>query len=137
MKKTMLIKVIWALICMNATALVGCIIVFSISAQDRNVDAIEKGWMGVLVLVAIIVILLAAIRLRLSQSSFSVSFAGFFAVLPVVILLCILAFKYFPSFKEEETASSIYYKNKTQRAIAAAIENNDTLLLKQLIKGRI
>jgi hypothetical protein len=96
----------------------------------------EKGWMAILGGLGLLVILLAAIPLRWSQSTLSLSVATFFAVLPLVITLCVVVSKHWPSSKKVETMATLYYRNKTQQKIAAAIEQSDTALLRTLIKGQ-
>jgi hypothetical protein len=132
----MIIKIIWSLVVLNTLALMVFIAAFFIYSQGRNVDSMEKGWTFILVCAAVIVILLAAIPLRYSHSAFSVVFAGFFAALPSVIALGIFISNNIQLFQKKETFASTYYKDKTQRAIASAIEQNDTTLLKELIKGQ-
>ncbi|MEJ7646105.1 MAG: hypothetical protein WKF87_16035 [Chryseolinea sp.] len=132
----MVIKIIWILIGMNAIALLAFIGWFLTSSMGRNVDIMEKGWMFVLFGVGLAVVLLAAIPLRVSQSNFSVSFAGVFAALPLVIALGVLISKNLSSFKKNKSLAKTYYQDKTQQGIASAIEQNDTLLLSELIKGQ-
>ena len=132
----MLIKIIWILIVINILVLLIFSGMFLAGTGGRKVDVMEKGWMTILAGVGVVIILLAAIPLRLSQSSFSIFFAGFFAALPLVITICVVISKKLPSFKKKQTMAEIYFKDITQRSIATAIEQNDTILLTQLIKGQ-
>ncbi len=133
---TMTIKIIWVLIGINTVALLGFIGVYFIMNNGKNVDSLEKGWTMIVAGLGLLVILLAAVPLRFSQSGFAVAFAGFFAALPLVIALGVVLFNILPSFKKKETFAATYYKDKTQRSIATAIEQNDTTRLKELIKGQ-
>jgi ankyrin repeat protein len=131
-----LIKVTWILIGMNAIALMVFVGWFLASSVGRNVDTMEKGWMFILFGLGITVILLAAVPLWMSQSAFSVFFSGFFAALPLVVALGVLISKNLPSFRKDKSMAKTYYQDKTQQSIASAIEQNDTLLLSELIKGQ-
>jgi hypothetical protein len=132
----MVIKFIWTIIGINAIALFIFIAAYFVLNSGKNVDAMERGWTTILAGTGLLVILLAAVPLRFSQSTFSLVFSGFFAALPLVIAAGILIDKKLPSFKKKQTFAETYYKDKTQQSIAAAIENNDTALLKELIKGQ-
>ena len=132
----MLTKVIWCLIGLNAAALVILFLYFLADSQDRNVDSIESGWTVIIFSLGVVIILLAAVPLYMGKSSFSIYFAGFFAALPWVVGLWILISNNLPSFKKQETMAELYYKDKTQRAIASAIEKGDTVLFQQLIQGQ-
>jgi hypothetical protein len=130
------IKIIWVLIGINITVLVIFVVYYLSSTAGRNVDVMEKGWMAILVGIGLLVILLAVLILRFSHSSFGQYVALAFAALPLIIGLGILISNYFPSFKNTQTLAEFYYKDKTQRGIATAIEQNDTTLLQELIKGQ-
>jgi hypothetical protein len=130
------IKIIWVLIAINVTSLLVFIGWFLTSSVGRHVDTMEKGWMFILFGVGVAVILLAAIPLRLSQSTLSVSVSAFFAALPLTVAIGVLISKSLPSFKGNKSMAKAYYKNKNDQRIASAIENNDTLLLSELIKGQ-
>lgn len=132
----MTIKIIWALIGINTLALLVFIGAYFVLTSGSNVDSIEKGWTLIFAGLGLLVILLAAVPLRISQSGFAVAFAGFFAALPSVIALGIVLHNKLPSLKAKETFATTYYKDKTQRSIAAAIEQNDSTRLKELIKGQ-
>jgi hypothetical protein len=132
----MFIKIIWILIGINAIALLIFIGFFLTSTQGRNVDTMEKGWMMILFGLGLGVVLLAAIPLRISQSAFSVSVSAFFAALPLVVALSVLISKNLPSFRKKHSMAKMYFKDKKQQSIASAIEQNDTLLLSDLIKGQ-
>jgi len=127
-------KLIWALIGINTTGLLIFIAAYFVLNSGKNVDTMERGWTIILAGAGLLVILLAAVPLRFSQSTFSQIFSGFFAALPLVITAGILINKKLPSFKKKQTFAATYYKDKAQQSIAAAIENNDTVLLKELIK---
>ena len=131
-----MIKIIWLLIGVNAFALLIFIGAYFVLNHGRNVDYQEKGWTTILALVGLMVIFLAAIPLRLNQSTGTLIFSGLFAALPLVIALGIYLPRKFPIIKKPKTFAATYYRNKIQRAIAAAIENNDIVALKELIKGR-
>ncbi|REG83141.1 ankyrin repeat domain-containing protein [Algoriphagus antarcticus] len=129
-----MLKILWILVGLNAIALIVLIIYYYADTSDRNADAIESGWFYVLVIVGLLVLLLGALPLRYGHSTFSQVVGGFFAALPLVIGLGILISNNLPSFKKEKTEAETYYKDKKQIAIASAIENNNTILLKELIK---
>ena len=132
----MIIKIIWSLVGLNATALVVALIYFLIDSQGRNVDSIESGWTVIVFSLGVGIILLAAIPLYVGKTPFAMYFAAFFAALPLVIGLCVLISNNLSSFKKQETMAEIYYKDKTQQAIASAIEKGDVALLRNLIKGQ-
>jgi len=131
----MLIKIIWILVGLNTLALLFFIGAYFVLSSGRNVDTMESGWTFILSGLGLLVILLAAIPLRMSQSTISIVFSGFFAFLPACIALSVFVSKKLASHKKVLTFAATYYKTKTQQAIASAIENNDTVLLSQLIKG--
>lgn len=133
---TMTVKIIWALTGINTLAWLVFTGAYFVLTSGRNVDSIERGWTIIVAGLGLLVILLAAVPLRFSQSGFAVVFAGFFAALPSLIGLGIFLSNKLPSFKEKETFAATYYKDKTQRSIAAAIEQNDTTRLKALVKGQ-
>jgi hypothetical protein len=132
----MFIKIIWILIGINAVALLIFIGFFLTSTQGRNVDTMEKGWMMILFSLGLGIVLLAAVPLRISQSTFSISVSAFFAALPLVVALGVLISKNLPSFRKKQSMAKTYFKDKKQQSIASAIEQNDTLLLSDLIKGQ-
>ena len=132
----MITKIIWSLIGLNTTALVILFIYFMIDSQGRNVDSMESGWTVIMFSFGVGIILLAAVPLYVGKTSFSTYFSAFFAALPLVIGLCIWISNNMPSFKKQETMAELYYNDKTQQAIASAIEKGDTVLLKQLIQGQ-
>jgi len=132
----MIIKIIWILIALNTAALVILTIMFLFCMEGRRVDTIEKGWMFIFFVLGIIIILLAAIPLHVSQSTYSIISSGFFAAVPLVVVSVIFISKRQPSFKKQKTMAEFYYRNKTHRGIAAAIEQGDTSLLRDLIKGQ-
>ncbi len=127
-----MVKIIWALIGINTLALLVFIGAYFVLNAGKNVDVQEKGWTIILAGVGLLVILLSAVPIYYSQSTASLVFSGLVAILPSVIFIS----KKLPSFKKEKTFAETFYADKTQRKIAAAIENNDTALLKELIKGR-
>ncbi|MEP6728795.1 MAG: hypothetical protein ABJC98_23425 [Bacteroidota bacterium] len=127
-----MVKIIWILTGINTIALIVFIAAYFILNAGRNVDYQEKGWTFILSGIGLLVILLAAVPLRYSQSAGTLIFSGFFAVLPLVVFIS----NKLPSFKKNKTSAETFYKDKTQRNIAAAIEKNDTVLLEKLIKGQ-
>ncbi len=131
-----MIKIVYGLIGLNILALVIFISAYFLLTSGKKVSYEEKGWTVILAIVCLILILLAAVPLRFSQSTFTLVFSTFFAALPLAIAISIWVNKKLPSFKKKETYATTYYKDKKQQAIAAAIEDNDTALLKQLIKGQ-
>lgn len=132
----MIVKILWALIGLNAAAFVIVFIYFLLSTDGRHVDTMESGWMTVLAIAGLALILLAAIPLRMSQSQFSIIFSGFFAALPLVIFLSFWISNHIPSFGKKETLAGVYFKDKIQRRIAGAIETCDTVMLPIYIKGQ-
>jgi len=132
----MTIKIIWAFIGINILALLVLIVAYFVLNSGKQVDTMEKGWTVILGGLGLLVILLAALPLRFSQSGFAVGFAGFFAALPSLIVLGIFLSNKLPSLKAKRSFATTYYKDKMQRTIAAAIEQNDTTGLKELIRGQ-
>jgi len=130
-----MIKLIWILIGLNTAAWLYFIGAYFVINSGKNVDRMESSWTMVLAGLGLLIILLAAVPLRLSQSTGTLIFSGLFAALPLVIGSSIFLSKQWPSFKRKTTFAQTYYKDKKQVAIAEAIENNDTLLLEQLVKG--
>lgn len=131
-----MIKIIYGLIGLNIIALVIFVGAYFLLTTGKKVSYEEKGWTGILTVVCLILILLSAVPLRFSRSTFTLVFSTFFAALPLAIAIVIWINKKLPSFKKKETFATTYYKDKKQQAIAVAIEDNDTALLKQLIKGQ-
>jgi hypothetical protein len=131
-----MVKIIWVLIGINISALFIFIVLYFVNSVGRNVDTMEKGWTAILAILGAVVILLAVLPLKFGHSSFSLYMSAFFAALPLSITLCIVISKNLPSFKKKQTMAELYYKDKTQRSIATAIEQGDTTLLKELIKGQ-
>ncbi len=131
-----MIKILWALIGLNTLALLFFIAAYFVINSGKQVDSQEKGWTFILSVAGLLVILLAALPLKFGSSTGAVIFAGFFAMLPLVTTICIVVSNHLPSFKKNQTLAAYYYKDKTQRSIAAAIEHNDTSLLTELIKGQ-
>jgi len=131
-----MLKILWILVGINAIALLVFIIFYYIETSDRNVDTIESSWFYVLVIVGLLVLLFAALPLHYGHSTFSQVIGGFFAVLPLVIGLGILISNKLPSLKKDKTEAETYYKDKNQIAIASAIEKNDTISLKELVKDQ-
>jgi hypothetical protein len=131
-----MIKIIWVLIGINSLALIVVFLWYLTANQGKRVDTMESGWMTILFLAGIAVILLAALPLWFGHSKFSVIVAGFFSALPLTIVSGIYISNKMPSFKKKKTSAEYYYKDKTQRAIATAIENNDVPLLRNLIVGQ-
>jgi hypothetical protein len=131
-----MIKIIWVLIALNTLGLLIFIAAYFVLNNGKNVDSMEKGWTFILAGMGLLLILLAALPLRFSQSTFSMIFSGFFAALPLAVGLCIVISNQLSSLKKKPTLASTYYKSKPQLAIANAIEQNDTLLLTELIKGQ-
>ncbi len=132
----MIPKIIWSLIGLNTAALLGFIIYFLISTEGRNVDSMESGWTAILFGLGVFVILLAALPLRMSQSVLSLCFSGFFAALPLLIYLFNAAGEKMESMKRPTLMSEVYFEDKKQRSVAAAIENGDIELVKQLIQNQ-
>lgn len=131
-----MIKILWILVGINSIALLVFIVAYFVLSDGRKVDSIESGWTGVLFGLGLLVILLAVVPLRFGHSTFTMVFGGFFAMLPSLIALGFLLSNILPSLKKEKTFAETYYKERKQIAIASAIENNDTTLLKELIKGQ-
>lgn len=131
-----MIKVIWLLIGINTIAWMYFIGAYFVINSGKSVDRMESSWTMVLAGLGLFIILLAAVPLRLSQSTASLVFSGLFAALPLAIGLGIFISKQWPSFKGKSTFAKTYYKDKQQVAIATAIEKNDTVLLKELVKGK-
>ncbi len=130
-----MVKVIWLLIAINTIAWLYFIGAYFVMNSGKTVDRMESSWTMALAGFGLLIILLAAVPLRLSQSTASLVFSGLFAALPLTVFLGIFISKKWPSNKSRKTFAQTYYKDKKQLAIATAIENNDTLLLKELVKG--
>lgn len=131
-----MIKILWTLVGINTTGLLFFIGAYFVLNEGKKVDGIESGWMTILSALGCIVILLAALPLHYGNSIFSRIAAAFFAVLPLLIALGIFLNSKLPSFKKQSTYARTYYNDKTQIAIASAIEKSDTSLLKELIRGQ-
>lgn len=131
-----MIKVIYCLVGLNTLALMIFIGAYFVINEGKNVSYEEKGWTLILSAIGLIIILLAAIPLRFSHSTFSQIFSGIFAALPLVIAAGVLINNKLSSIQKKQNFTETYYKDKTQRSIAAAIENNDTVLLEKLINGK-
>lgn len=131
----MIIKILWALTTLNTLALLIFIGFYFANASGRNVSYEEKGWTVILSIVALIVIALAALALHFGHSTGMLIFGGFFAALPLAIAVSIVISNKLKTLNTQKTYAQRYYKRGKQRRIAAAIENNDTSLLRQLIKG--
>ncbi|MEO6546638.1 MAG: hypothetical protein ABIN94_01510 [Ferruginibacter sp.] len=129
-------KIIWALIGINTIGLLIFIGAYFVMNNGKHVDYQEKGWTFILAAVGLITILLAAIPLRFMHSTGSIIFAGIFAALPLAIASGIFINNRAERLKQQRSFAETYYKDKTQRSIAAAIETNDTTKLKELIKGQ-
>lgn len=97
-----MIKIVWALIGLNTTALLIFITMFFADSQGRNVDSMEKGWTIILVIVGLIVIALPFIPLRISHSAFSVGLAYFLAALPLLIVSVKFLSNKLPSLKRSK-----------------------------------
>ncbi len=131
-----MIKVIWGLIGLNTLALIVFIAAYFVINGGKNVSYEEKGWTIILSIIGLVLILLAAVPLRYTQSTFTLVFSGFFAALPLVIAAGVLINNKLSSIVKRPDFAATYYKDKTQRKIASAIEKNDTVLLKELVKGQ-
>lgn len=131
-----MIKVIWGLVGLNTLALLIFIVAYFVLTSGKNVSYEEKGWTIILSGIGLLVILLAAIPLRYSQSTFTQVFSTIFAALPLAIATGVLINNKLSSVVKKPDFATTYYKDKTQRSIASAIEKNDTVLLKELIKGQ-
>lgn len=131
-----MIKIIWGLVGLNSIALIIFIGAYFVLNNGKQVDYQEKGWTIILAGLGLVIILLAALPIRYSQSTATMIFSGFFAILPLAIFAGVFINKKMDGLKKEKTFAETYYQDKTQRSIAAAIENNDTTLLKELIKGQ-
>lgn len=131
-----MIKLIWLLIGINTAAWLFFIGAYFVMNSGKNVDRMESSWTMVLAGLGLLIILLAAVPLRLSQSTGTLIFSGLLAALPLIIGLGIFISNKWPSFQRKSTFAETYYKDKDQVAIAAAIENNDTVLLRELVKGK-
>ena len=127
-------KIIWVMIGINTAAWVYFIAAYFVINSGKNVDSMERGWTFILALLGLVIILLAAVPLHLNPTGGSLVFSGIMAALPLAIALGIFISKQWPA-KKQLTYARTYYEDKKQLAIAAAIENNDTVLLKRLIKG--
>lgn len=129
-------KLIWILSGLNTIALLIFVGAFLLGTNGRPVDTMEKGWTFILFGLGVLTILLAVIPMGLSRSTFSLSVSTFFAALPMVVATYVLLANKFPSQRKDKSMAEIYYDNKIQRSIAMAIEQNDTIRLRELIKGQ-
>lgn len=129
-----MVTLIWILIGINTAALAVFIGAYFVINSGKNVDRMESSWTMFLVVLGLLIILLAAIPLRISQSTGSLIFSGVFAALPLVVALTVFVVKKWPAKKQKSFAKT-YYKEPKQIAIAEAIENNDTILLQKLVVG--
>ena len=129
-------KIIWGLIGINIIGLFVFIAAYFILNSGKNVDSMESGWTFILAALGLLVILLAALPLRYSHSTFGLIFSGFFAAMPLAIAAGIFINNRLSSVVKKPDLAATYYKDKTQLRIASAIENGDTVMLKELIKGQ-
>lgn len=132
-------NILWVLVVINILALVifiGAYFYYGGRQNSRQDSQMEKSWVTVVALAGLLVIGLAAFPLQYGHSAGWTIFAGFFAILPLLIFAMIYIPGKVKSLKKEKTFAETYYKDRTQRKIAKAIENNDTALLKELIKGQ-
>ncbi len=129
-------KIIWILISFNAIALLLFIMYYFSMTNGKSTEAYERSWTSMMVLLGIVIIGLAAFPLWYSQSTFSLIVSGFFAALPLAVGLGIYVTNKLPSYRKDISYAKTYYKDKTQQAIASAIEQGDTSKLKQLIVGQ-
>ncbi|SEJ66920.1 Ankyrin repeat-containing protein [Dyadobacter sp. SG02] len=129
-------KILWTVISLNLAALVVAAIAFLLGTTNRNVSTMESGWMVVLFIAAAAVILLGALPLYFGKSTFSLIVSGFFALLPLIILLSFMISNYLPKFRQKQTMAEFYYKDKAQRTVAEAIEKGDLESVRQLIHGK-
>ncbi|RYY59873.1 MAG: ankyrin repeat domain-containing protein [Chitinophagaceae bacterium] len=129
-------RIIWIFIGLNTAALLIAVIAFFVITNGKKIGYMEGGWSIILASVSVAVILLAALPLHFSQSTFSRIFSGFFAFLPFCIASGIFISNKLKASRQPGTFAEVYYTDPQQLAIANAIEKNDTVLLKQLIKGK-
>ena len=128
-------KILLFLAGLNTLALLGFIIAYFVVNSGKHVDSMESGWFFILVCLGLLIILLGVLPLYYGHSTFSQVVGVFFTVLPLAIGFGVIISNALPSMKREKSFAETYYKNKNQMAIASAIENNDTLSLKKLIRG--
>lgn len=131
-----MVKFIWILIGINTIALLIFIGSYFVYNNSRQPDSIETSWTFVMAGIGLCIILLAALPLRYIHSTGAVVFSGIIAILPLAIATGMFLSNELSALKKQKTFAETYYTDKTQRRTAAAIEQNDTLLLKQLIKGQ-
>lgn len=84
-----MVKLIWILIALNTLALLIFIGSYFYYNSGKQVSYEERGWTMVMAFIGIVFILLAAVPLRFSQSAGTLIFSGFFALLPLLVLLFI------------------------------------------------
>ena len=132
----MIVKIIWVLIGINVIAWLYFILFFLADSAGRNTDTMEKGWTVILAGLGLLVILAAAVPLYFSQAPGSVITAGIFATLPLVVAGGIYLSNRVSNSRYDKTLAETYYEDKTQRSIAAAIEQSDTAALRELMKGQ-
>jgi hypothetical protein len=80
-----MIKIIWALISLNTLVLLIFIGMYFVINNGKHVSYEEKGWTIILSSAGLILILLAAIPLRLSQSTSTLIFSAVMAALPLLL----------------------------------------------------
>lgn len=132
----LLTKILWTVISLNLAALVIAAIAFLFSTGGRNVSSMEWGWTIVLLIAALAVITLSALLLYFGRSTFSLILSGLFAFLPLTILSSLLVSNYMPAFSQKETLAEFYYRDRSQRMVAEAIERGDLETVKKLVEGK-
>ena len=128
-------RIIWIFIGLNSIAFLIAIIAFFIVTSGKKVGYMEGGWSIIIAVLCLLVILLAALPLYFSQSAFTKVFSGLFAFLPLFIASWIFISNKIKASRKPESFASAYFTEPGQLAIANAIEHNDTVSLKALLKG--
>lgn len=135
-KKSFMVKLIWVLIGMDTLAFLIFLSMSAYYSSGRQVDGIERSFTVAVAGIGVIIILLSAIPLYFFHSKGVVIFSGIIAALPLTFLAWYFISNKLTEIKQNRSYAETYYSDKSQRKIAAAIEQGDTVLLKQLIKGQ-
>lgn len=131
-----MIKVAWGLIALDCLALILYFFVTFFYGSSRPADGVEKSFSLAIAGAGIFVILLSATPLLISRSHSATIFSAIISALPLLFLAWYFISARLKESGESRTAAEVHFSDKTERMIAAAISNGDTVALKQLIQGR-
>jgi hypothetical protein len=130
-----MIKIAWALVCLDILALVSYLIINAFYQTGRPSDAVEKSFSFAVLAIGLIIILISAIPLFISRTSGVAIFSAIVAALPLIFFAWYIISNKTKEVRESRSPAEVHYSGKKERAIATAISNGDTAELKTLING--